>query len=63
VPAPLDRIRRQLAAESPFVESFIMFDFFHYMSPRRGAAQKRLYDDYLHAENAPAVPLKRDRPQ
>jgi len=56
VPASMERIRRQLAAESPFVESFIMFDFFHYMSPRRGAAQKKLYEDYLHTSNIPATP-------
>ncbi|HVO76528.1 MAG TPA: DUF4434 domain-containing protein [Candidatus Bathyarchaeia archaeon] len=47
VPAPIARIRKQIAAEAPFVTSFVMFDFFHYMSPYRGEAQKRLYDDYL----------------
>jgi hypothetical protein len=43
VPAPIERIRRQIAAEAPFVTSFVMFDFFHYMSPYRGEAQKHLY--------------------
>jgi hypothetical protein len=48
VPASIERIRRQIDAESPYVESFVMFDFFHYMSPRRGGAQKKLYWDYVH---------------
>lgn len=47
IPATIARIRTQLAAESPFVKTFVMFDFFHYMSPARGDAQKRLYDDYV----------------
>jgi hypothetical protein len=59
VPASAERIRRQLAVESPFVEKFIMFDFFHYMSPRRGAAQKKLYEDYLRmAKTHAALPEK-----
>lgn len=41
------RLTRQLAAEAPFVEQFITFDFFHYLSPYRGAAQQALYADYL----------------
>jgi hypothetical protein len=48
-PASIERICRQIEAESPFVTSFVMFDFFHYMSPLRGEEQKRLYDDYLAA--------------
>jgi hypothetical protein len=52
-PASIERVDRQLAAESPFVSTFVMFDFFHYMSPYRGDAQKRLYNDYLHELVAP----------
>ena len=47
VPATAKRIARQLAAAAPFVERFVTFDFFHYMSPHRGAAQARLNIDYL----------------
>lgn len=43
-PAHVDRLRRQLAAEAPFVERIVAFDFFHYLSPRRGERQKLLYD-------------------
>ena len=46
-PADVERIKRQIDAVAPFVEGFVMFDFFHYMSPRRGKAQKKLYEDYL----------------
>jgi len=46
-PARIERIRRQIDAAAPFVEGFVMFDFFHYMSPRRGEAQKKLFEDYL----------------
>jgi hypothetical protein len=48
-PAPIERVLAQIEAESPYVESFVMFDFFHYMSPWRGEEQKRLYDAYLRA--------------
>jgi hypothetical protein len=48
-PASLERILMQIDAESPFVSAFVMFDFFHYMSPCRGDAQKKLYDDYRGA--------------
>jgi len=58
VPASLNRIERQLAAEAPYVKSFVMFDFFHYMSPYRGTAQKKLYEDYLR-ELAPAGEVSR----
>lgn len=47
VPADAERIGRQLAAEAPFVERFVTFDFFHYMSPQRGPAQEKLFKDYL----------------
>jgi hypothetical protein len=63
VPAPIERIQRQLAAESPFVESFVMFEFFHYMSPWRGEAQKELYEDYLRATNAIVAPPEKRPPQ
>jgi hypothetical protein len=53
-PASVERILKQIDAESPFVTSFVMFDFFHYMSPRRGAAQKKLYEDYLREFMSPA---------
>jgi hypothetical protein len=48
-PAPIERVLAQIDAESPFVESFVMFDFFHYMSPARGEEQKKLYEDYRAA--------------
>lgn len=48
-PASVERILKQIDAESPFVTSFVMFDFFHYMSPCRGEEQKRLFEDYLAA--------------
>lgn len=48
-PAPIERVLAQIDAEYPFVSSFVMFDFFHYMSPWRGEEQKRLYEDYLRA--------------
>jgi hypothetical protein len=47
VPADAGRIGRQLAAEAPFVSRFVTFDFFHYMSPFRGEAQKKLFTDYV----------------
>ncbi|MCX5754186.1 MAG: DUF4434 domain-containing protein [Candidatus Krumholzibacteria bacterium] len=48
-PASVERILEQIDAEAPFVSSFVMFDFFHYMSPCRGEEQKRLFEDYLRA--------------
>jgi hypothetical protein len=48
-PAPVGRILEQIDAESSFVTSFVMFDFFHYMSPCRGGEQERLFEDYLRA--------------
>lgn len=47
VPTTPERLVRQLEAEAPFVEKFVTFDFFHYMSPRRGAAQRKLYEGYV----------------
>jgi hypothetical protein len=57
-PASIDRIKRQIAAESPFVSGFVMFDFFHYMSPARGDAQKKLYEDYLRELASPSRPSR-----
>ena len=57
-PASIERIKRQMAAESPFVSRFVMFDFFHYMSPYRGRAQKNLYKDYLRELAHPAGPSR-----
>jgi hypothetical protein len=47
VPTTPDRLRRQLAAVAPYVERIVTFDFFHYMSPHRGPAQRALYEGYL----------------
>jgi hypothetical protein len=58
VPASIERIERQIAAESPFVSRFVMFDFFHYMSPYRGDAQKKLYEDYLREIASRARPSR-----
>lgn len=46
VPADIDRISRQIIAEAPHVAKIVAFDFFHYMSPYRGDAQRRLYEAY-----------------
>ena len=45
--ADADRIGWQMAIEAPFVRKMITFDFFHYMSPYRNDATKRLYADYM----------------
>lgn len=46
-PASAERIVRQLKAVSPYVERVVTFDFYHYMSPYRGEAQRALYEGYL----------------
>jgi hypothetical protein len=46
-PTDIGRLKQQFVAEAPFVSKFVTFDAFHYLSPYRGAAQKRLYNDYL----------------
>lgn len=46
-PVRVDRLQEQLRWGAPFADRVLTFDFFHYMSPYRGAAQKKLYDDYL----------------
>jgi hypothetical protein len=45
-PAAAERLVRQLRAVSPYVERVVTFDFYHYMSPYRGEAQKALYEGY-----------------
>jgi len=58
VPATAERIARQLAAEAAFVERFVTFDFYHYMSPHRGPAQQKLNVGYLKTcLQAPFYPL------
>ncbi|MEO5970820.1 MAG: DUF4434 domain-containing protein [Bdellovibrionia bacterium] len=47
-PADILRLKEQLQIHAAYPEEKILtFDFFHYMSPYRGAAQKSLYDNYL----------------
>jgi hypothetical protein len=46
-PTDIGRLKQQIVAEAPFVSKFVTFDFFHYLSPYRGAAQRRLFEDYL----------------
>lgn len=45
-PATAARLARQLAAEAPYVDRFVTFDFYHYMSPRRGEEQEALFGAY-----------------
>ena len=47
-PATVGRIERQFTAEAPYVKTFVTFDFFHYMSPYRGAPQAKLFRNYIH---------------
>ncbi|HLK61466.1 MAG TPA: DUF4434 domain-containing protein [Chthonomonadaceae bacterium] len=46
-PTRVERLKQQIVAEAPYVAKFVTFDFFHYLSPYRGAAQKQLYADYV----------------
>ncbi len=46
VPASISRLIQQLQMEAPYVQRIITFDLFHYMSPYRGPAQARLYEEY-----------------
>lgn len=46
MPAALERIKRQIFLEEPFVSRIVCFEFTHYMSPQMGIAQRKLYDDY-----------------
>jgi hypothetical protein len=44
----IGRFKEQLAIQAAHpTEKVLTFDFFHYMSPQRGEAQKLLYDNYL----------------
>lgn len=50
VPAEISRIKQQLQFHAlQKMERTFSFDFFHYMSPLRGGAQKKLYEEYLEA--------------
>ncbi len=47
-PTDINRLKEQLKVLSSTVpEKILTFDFFHYMSPHRGEAQKQLYDHYI----------------
>ena len=46
VPTTPARLIRQLKAVAPHVDRIVTFDFFHYMSPYRGAPQRELYQSY-----------------
>ncbi len=47
-PTHISRLKEQLEAHSSLpVKKVITFDFFHYMSPKRGEAQDKLFQDYL----------------
>lgn len=51
-PAEISRLRDQLYFHgAQKFEQILTFDFFHYMSPGRGAAQKKLYREYLTEMN------------
>jgi len=47
VPASGARLFRQMAAAAPHARSMVTFDFFHYMSPSRGAEQRKLFEFYV----------------
>jgi|GEM_PF-720059 len=47
IPSDTQRLARQLAAEAPFVDRFIAFDCFHYMSPYRGERQRAFHEAYV----------------
>ena len=47
IPADLKRILDQIQMDAKYSSRLITFDFFHYMSPYRGAAQKKLFDEYM----------------
>ncbi len=56
VPAEISRIKEQLSLQSnQQTEKTLTFDFFHYMSPFRGEAQKRLYESYRKPNHSEAV--------
>lgn len=45
-PQPIDHFVAQLKAEAPLVAGFTTFEWFFYLAPASGTAQKRLYDGY-----------------
>lgn len=45
-PQPIAHFVAQLHAEAPLVAGFTTFEWFFYLAPASGAAQRRLYDDY-----------------
>ncbi len=45
-PATPEQIREQLLVSGPLSDKLLMFDFFHYMSPKRGEPHKLLYEWY-----------------
>ncbi len=47
-PADAERTGYQMAIQWPFVKRMVTFDFFHYMSPYRNEAAKRLNADYMN---------------
>jgi hypothetical protein len=61
-PAEMSRLREQLKFHSAQgLERTLAFDFFHYMSPLRGAAQKKLYEEYLLDIKA-GIPVESKQP-
>lgn len=50
-PADMSRIAKQIKIHSAQpVEKIVVFDFFHYMSPYRGEAQKALYQKFMQLQ-------------
>jgi len=45
-PTSIESIRERLEIEGPLVEKIVCFEFHHYMSPKMGDKQKRLYQLY-----------------
>jgi hypothetical protein len=49
-PAPIARLLEQIKVLAPpNSEKLLTFDFFHYMSPHRGAAQRLLHGQYMQS--------------
>jgi hypothetical protein len=49
-PCAPERLTKQLQIESPYVSKMVTFEFFHYMSPNRGDAQRAMYEQYMKAK-------------
>ncbi|MGC8718244.1 MAG: DUF4434 domain-containing protein [bacterium] len=45
-PTSIESIKERLEVEGPLVEKIVSFEFTHYMSPRMGKKQEKLYQDY-----------------